>query len=44
MMEKVTTIGTGKKASVDGYRVAGKTGTSKRTKRGGYTDKEYIAS
>ncbi|XZG70607.1 peptidoglycan D,D-transpeptidase FtsI family protein [Chitinibacteraceae bacterium HSL-7] len=46
MMEKVTQPGgTGTRAQVVGYRVAGKTGTSKKlSAAGGYTDKRYIGS
>ncbi|MEA5444845.1 penicillin-binding transpeptidase domain-containing protein [Gammaproteobacteria bacterium AB-CW1] len=42
MMEAVTEPGgTGLRARVDGYRVAGKTGTVKRSGPGGYADDEY---
>jgi cell division protein FtsI (penicillin-binding protein 3) len=45
MMERVAQQGgTAPKAAVAGYRVAGKTGTVKKSsKRGGYTDKSYSA-
>lgn len=42
MMEEVVSEGgTGTQAKVDGYRVAGKTGTSRKAVRGGYGD-EYV--
>lgn len=45
MMEKVVTDGTAPKAKVDGYRVAGKTGTAlKHLKNGGYSETERIGS
>ena len=43
MLESVVTIGTGKRAQVPGYRVAGKTGTSHRSQEGGYAENRYIA-
>ncbi|MCW8982768.1 MAG: penicillin-binding transpeptidase domain-containing protein [Gammaproteobacteria bacterium] len=44
MMETVTqTGGTGTKAQVAGYRVAGKTGTVRKAANGGYDDENYLA-
>lgn len=44
MMEKVTQKqGTAPQAKVDGYRVAGKTGTVHRTKIGGYEENQYLS-
>jgi len=43
LLETVITEGTGTKAAIPGYRVAGKTGTAKKPKSGsrGYTDDRY---
>lgn len=41
MLENVVTKGSGKRAQVRGYRVAGKTGTSRKAIAGGYGD-EYV--
>ena len=44
MLEEVVQPGgTGTKASVDGYRVAGKTGTSWKFSKGGYSKDKYIS-
>jgi cell division protein FtsI (penicillin-binding protein 3) len=43
MLESVVNKGTGKRAQVPGYRVAGKTGTSHRSQKGGYAENRYIA-
>lgn len=44
MLEEVVRPGgTGTKASVDGYRIAGKTGTSWKFAKGGYSQDKYIS-
>lgn len=44
MLESVIKAGgTAKQAAVRGYKVAGKTGTVKKSQRGGYTEDRYIA-
>jgi cell division protein FtsI (penicillin-binding protein 3) len=44
MLEEVVRPGgTGAKASVDGYRIAGKTGTAWKFAKGGYSEDKYIS-
>lgn len=43
MLESVVIKGSGKKAQVPGYRVAGKTGTSHRSQSGGYAEDRYVS-
>jgi cell division protein FtsI (penicillin-binding protein 3) len=44
MMEQVTEAGgTAQEARVDGYRIAGKTGTVRKAVHGGYSTKKYFA-
>ena len=44
MMFQVVEKGTGKKASVGNYSVAGKTGTARKVGREGYIDDQHVAS
>jgi len=43
MLERAVTKGTGHRAKVPGYRVAGKTGTSHRSQSGGYAEDRYVS-
>jgi cell division protein FtsI (penicillin-binding protein 3) len=44
MLEAVTGPGgTATRSNVSGYRIAGKTGTSRKASEGGYADKRYVA-
>lgn len=44
LLEGVVTAGTGRGAAIDGYRVAGKTGTAQIPVRGGYSRSGYLPS
>jgi len=44
ILERVVSQGTGVNAYLEGYRVAGKTGTAQKAEKGGYTQGKYIAS
>ncbi len=43
LQEVVSPAGTGNRAIIDGYRVAGKTGTVRKSTAGGYADDRYLA-
>lgn len=43
LLESVIKDGTGKKAGIPGYRVAGKTGTARKSTAGGYYDDRYTS-
>ncbi len=44
ILEKVISQGSGRDAIVEGYRMAGKTGTAQKAGRGGYAQGKYISS
>jgi cell division protein FtsI (penicillin-binding protein 3) len=44
MMRNVVTEGTGKNANIEGYEVAGKTGTAERAEFGTYNEKQTVSS
>lgn len=43
MLESAVAVGTGTRAQVPGYRVAGKTGTLHKSQSGGYSEDSYVS-
>ena len=43
MLSRVVEQGTGSRAAIDGYSVAGKTGTARKVGKSGYDDKHHLA-
>ena len=43
VLERVVSEGTGKRARIDGFRVAGKTGTTHKSKHGKYASDRYLS-
>ncbi|SCM80551.1 Stage V sporulation protein D [uncultured Sporomusa sp.] len=44
ILESVVSQGTGKNAYIEGFRIAGKTGTAQKVGAGGYSPDKYVAS